>query len=128
VNVLDTVNVKVDASTVLAFFTVTLAEAALAESVTVNPPSMVASSPAIGALAPEAPPEVADQVEVDDQFPLATENREAAKTLLAVNTSMMAAPKKAPARRENRPASAEVRWGAASDDFTGSSEAGGFGS
>ena len=40
--------------------------------VTVKPPSIKTVSPAIGTLAPAAPPEVADQVEVTPHDPVAT--------------------------------------------------------
>jgi hypothetical protein len=56
---------------------VILAHSASAVRVTLKPPSMVTTSPATGAEAPEAPPEVEDQVDVDDQFPDATENLDA---------------------------------------------------
>jgi hypothetical protein len=42
-------------------------------TVTVNPPSINALSPAAGTLAPPAPPEVADQVDAEPQLPVATE-------------------------------------------------------
>jgi len=47
-------------------------------TVTVNPPSIVTTSPATGKLAPLAPPEVADQTAVLFQLPVATEKRFAA--------------------------------------------------
>ena len=46
---------------------------AFAVTVTVWPPSIVTVSPATGALAPAAPPELADQVVVAFQLPVATE-------------------------------------------------------
>jgi hypothetical protein len=55
-----------------------LAPAEATLTVTVNPPSIKALSPATGALAPGAPPEVADQVALTFQFPVATEYRSAA--------------------------------------------------
>ena len=50
-----------------------LVHADAASTVTVNPPSTKTLSPATGTLAPGTPPEVADQVEVAFQFPVATE-------------------------------------------------------
>ena len=61
--------------------------AVFAFSVTVKPPSIVTVSPAAGTDAPAAPPEVADQVEVALQLPVATEKRFAA---LAVEAKMSA--------------------------------------
>ena len=55
-----------------------LAQAASAAVVTVKPPSINTLSPAIGKLAPEAPPDVADHVEMSFQFPVATEYLSAA--------------------------------------------------
>ncbi len=52
--------------------TVKFAQAASAVMVTVNPPSIKTLSPATGADAPDAPPEVVDQVAVEFQFPLLT--------------------------------------------------------
>ena len=47
-------------------------------TVTLYPRSIVTASDAAGILAPDAPPDVADQVLVAFQFPVATENRFAA--------------------------------------------------
>jgi hypothetical protein len=55
-----------------------VAHAAFAVTVTVRLPSITALSPATGALAPLAPPDVADHVPVEFQLPLATEYRFAA--------------------------------------------------
>lgn len=49
--------------------------AELAFRVTVKPPSIVTATPAPGTEAPGAPPDVADQVAVLFQFPVATEKR-----------------------------------------------------
>jgi hypothetical protein len=51
------------------------AHAASAVIVTLCPPSMVTTSPATGTDTPDVPPEVADQVEVAFQLPVATEKR-----------------------------------------------------
>ena len=51
----------------------TFVQEALALPVTVQPPSTKALSAGPGAVAPEAPPEVADQVPAAFQFPVATE-------------------------------------------------------
>jgi len=51
----------------------TFVQAALALTVTVQPPSTYALSAATGAVAPAVPPEVADQVLVAFQLPVATE-------------------------------------------------------
>jgi hypothetical protein len=48
-------------------------QAAAAAIVTVNPPSINTSSPAMGTVAPDAPPEDADHVLVEPQLPVATE-------------------------------------------------------
>jgi hypothetical protein len=55
-----------------------LAQAASAAVVTVNPPSIKTLSPAIGKLAPGAPPDVAAHVEMLFQLPVATEYLSAA--------------------------------------------------
>jgi hypothetical protein len=55
-----------------------LEQAAFCERVTVKYLSIYTSSPAMGTVAPGAPPEVADQVDGDDQSPEATEKRSAA--------------------------------------------------
>jgi hypothetical protein len=55
------------------FATLKLAHAAFAVMVTVKTPSIKALSPATGKLAPGAPPEVADQVELAFQLPVTTE-------------------------------------------------------
>jgi len=52
-----------------------VAQAAAAVTVTVTPLSMKTSSPATGKDAPEEPPDVADQVPVEFQLPVATEYR-----------------------------------------------------
>jgi hypothetical protein len=70
---------------------VTEAHAAAAVTVTVKPPSMVTVSPATGTDAPLAPPEVADQVLVAFQFPLATEKRLAAWTVPAPSNTAASA-------------------------------------
>lgn len=48
-------------------------------SVTVYPLSITTISPVDGTVAPDAPPDVADQVDVEFQFPVATEKRLAAE-------------------------------------------------
>lgn len=63
---------------------VSVAHAAFVERVTVKPPSIVTTSPAIGTVAPEAPPDVADQVLVEFQLLVDTENRLAALALDAL--------------------------------------------
>jgi len=73
VNVPETVSAKVAASSVLALFTVTFVADFAASIVTVNPPSMIALSVDPGAVAPEAPPDEADHVDVEIQVPVATE-------------------------------------------------------
>lgn len=60
-------------------------QAALAVTVTVRPFSRKTLSPATGTEAPEAPPEVADHVEVLFQFPDATEYLSAATTFIKRN-------------------------------------------
>jgi len=64
-----------------------LVQAAFTLTVTVNPPSIVTTSPATGTVALGVPPEVADQVDVAFQLPVATANRLAAKPLVAVAPS-----------------------------------------
>ena len=75
VTVVIPVTARLNAPTVsvdpLAIFKV--AHAAFAAIVTVRLPSINTTSPAIGAEAPEAPPDVADHVAVDAQLPVATE-------------------------------------------------------
>lgn len=62
-------------------------EAVFALTVTVKPPSIITSSPATGTAAPDAPPDVADHVPVEFQFPVATEKRFAAGALSAIRKS-----------------------------------------
>ncbi|MEK7719857.1 MAG: hypothetical protein AAB347_09650, partial [Bacteroidota bacterium] len=64
--------VRVDALAILR-----LVQAAVASTVTVNPPSIKTLSAATGAVAPGIPPEVADHTAVEVQAPLATEKRSA---------------------------------------------------
>jgi hypothetical protein len=96
VNVAETVNAKVAASNMLAFLTVTFVEDLAASSVTVKPPSIIASSAATGADAPGAPPEVADQVAVEIHVPLATENLCAADARTLIMSTQNAAAKTKP--------------------------------
>jgi hypothetical protein len=74
-------NVKVVLVKVPVALTVRSAQAALAVIVTALLPSITTISPATGKLAPAAPPDVADQVELAFQFPVATEYRFAPITL-----------------------------------------------
>ena len=64
-------------------------EAAPASEVTVMvcPFSMYTTSPATGNEAPDAPPDEADQVEVEFQDPLATEYRDALNALECIRSS-----------------------------------------
>ena len=57
------------------------AQAAVAVTVTVKPRSIVTTSPATGTEAPAPPPDVADQVAMAFQLPVATEKRFAPETL-----------------------------------------------
>jgi hypothetical protein len=90
VKVDEAVSANVAASNVLAFLTVTFVVDFAASSVTVKPPSMMASSPTPGAVAPGAPPDVADQVDVDPQVPVATENLCAAEAIVVIISKQVA--------------------------------------
>ena len=69
---------------------VTLAHAAFAVTVTVYPFSINTLSPATGTEAPDAPPDVPDQVEALFQLPDATEYLSAAKSVNAENEKTIA--------------------------------------
>lgn len=97
VKVDETVSANVAASNVLVFLTVTFDADLAASSVTVKPFSMIASSAAPGAVAPGAPPDVADQVDVDPQFPVATENLCAAEAIVLIISKQVAPAKNNPA-------------------------------
>jgi hypothetical protein len=62
--------------------------AAVTFSFTVKPPSIITLSLAVGTLAPEPPPEVADQVDVKLQLPEATEYRSAPNDSSELNATV----------------------------------------
>lgn len=68
----------IDVFVVAAVVKATLAHAALAVNVTLNPLSIITASPATGTEEPGPPPENDDQVVVAFQFPLALEYKVAA--------------------------------------------------
>jgi hypothetical protein len=57
--------------------------------VTLSPPSIITTSPATGTLAPEAPPDEDDQVEVEFQLPVATEYRLALYPIVEIRANKL---------------------------------------